>query len=413
MRKGCKALLCLAAAVLGLFLVRLAVEKTEPSYPEALGNTLDVEKITGTCLVKEAAELPDTLTIFGSSELKTFEIPTHPANFFAGKRAGFQVNLVGRGSCQSLVHAMAIGASEDSLKGKKIVLITAPQSYVEGGIAPDLFLANFSEQQLLTLLGDEDIPVATRQYLAARVQNLIAQYNAQNGTNLQTHTAAGLLSKAWAADSTISKAWVGDDSALKTVLAPYAAISKWLLDTKDLAVSARLIRRGDFSANEAKPGEIDWAQEETLAQEAALSQATNNDYSMLDSYYQTYVGHRLSQMAGRDAGISYDVSPEYDDLRCLFEICKAKNIQALFVHVPVNGKWSDYTGLSQSTRQTYYETVREIAAQYDNVTMLDLTQEEYTPYFLCDTMHLGWKGWLAVDRAMVEFWNADENRDSF
>ena len=99
MRKGCKALLCLAAAVLGMFLVRLAVEKTEPSYPEALGNTLDVEKITGTCLVKEAAELPDTLTIFGSSELKTFEIPTHPANFFAGKRAGFQVNLVGRGSC--------------------------------------------------------------------------------------------------------------------------------------------------------------------------------------------------------------------------------------------------------------------------------------------------------------------------
>lgn len=192
MRKGCKALLCLAAAVLGMFLVRLAVEKTEPSYPEALGNTLDVEKITGTCLVKEAAELPDTLTIFGSSELKTFEIPTHPANFFAGKRAGFQVNLVGRGSCQSLVHAMAIGASEDSLKGKKIVLITAPQSYVEGGIAPDLFLANFSEQQLLTLLGDEELPESTRQYVASRVQSLIAQYNAQNGTNLQTHTAAGL-----------------------------------------------------------------------------------------------------------------------------------------------------------------------------------------------------------------------------
>lgn len=138
-----------------------------------------------------------------------------------------------------------------------------------------------------------------------------------------------------------------------------------------------------------------------------MSQATNNDYSMLDSYYQTYVGHRLSQMAGRDADISYDVSPEYDDLRCLFEICKAKNIQALFVHVPVNGKWSDYTELSQSTRQIYYKTVRAIAAQYDNITMLDLTEEEYTPYFLCDTMHLGWKGWLAVDRAMVEFWNAD------
>ena len=162
---------------------------------------------------------------------------------------------------------------------------------------------------------------------------------------------------------------------------------------------------------EAKSGEIDWAQEEALAMQAASRQVTNNDYFMLDAYYQTYVGHRLPQMAGRDAAVSYDSSPEYDDLRCLFEICRAKDIQALFVHVPVNGKWSDYTGLSQSTRQTYYEAVREIAEAYDNVTMLDLTQEEYTPYFLCDTMHLGWKGWLAVDRAMVEFWNADETRD--
>ncbi len=398
MRKLCgRALLCLAAALLGLFAVRLIVEKTMPDYPASLGNTLDVEKITGTYLVKTAAERDDTLTIFGSSELKTFEIPTHPANFFSGKRAGFQVNLVGRGSCQSLVHAMAIGASGNSLEGKKIVLITAPQSYVEGGIAPDLFMANFSEQQLLALLADDDIPADTRQYLASRVQSLISQYNAQNEANLETHTAAGLLSRAWGEEN----------GALKTLLAPYVAISGWLLDTKDMAVSARLIRRGDFSAGEAGAYPIDWAKEEDAALEQGKKQATNNDFFMLDSSYQTYVGHRLSQMEGRDKAVSYDASPEYDDLRCLFEICKAKSIEALFVHVPVNGKWSDYTGLTAERRQTYYEQVRAIAAQYDNITMLDLTGEEYTPYFLCDTMHLGWKGWLAVDRAMDEFWNAD------
>ena len=399
MRKwSVRALLGLFALVLGLFAVRLIVEKTQPAYPQALGNTLDTEKITGTYLVKTAAELDDTLTVFGSSELKTFEISTHPANFFAGRRCGFQVNLVGRGSCQSLVHAMAVGASGESLKGKKIVLITAPQSYVEGGIAPDLFLANFSEQQMLTLLGDDEIPEATRQYLSARVQSLIAQYNAQNGTNLQTHTAAGLLSKAWAEES----------GARQALLAPYAAISKWLLDTKDMAISARLIRAGAFQDAPAKQAEIDWAQEEADALAQAKAQATNNDFYMLDSYYQTYVGHRLSQMEGRDAGVCYDVSPEYDDLRCLLDICKAKDIQALFVHVPVNGKWSDYTGLTQEKRQTYYDNVRQIVSQYDNVTLLDLTAEEYTPYFLCDTMHLGWKGWLAVDRAMDEFWNVDE-----
>ena len=390
-----KALLTLFLTAAFLLAVRFVTEKTVPAYPEALGNTLDAEKITGTYLVKTAAALPNTLTVFGSSELKTFEIPTHPANFFAGKRCSFQVNLVGRGSCQSLVHAMAVGASKDSLRGRKIVLITAPQSYVEGGIAPDLFLANFSEQQMLALLADGDLSGETKQYLSSRVQDLIAQYNAENGASLQTHTAAGLLSGAYASEN----------AAEKALLAPYAALSGWLLDTKDMAVSARLMRAGAYAEGEAKTGPIDWDAEKAQALSDAKAQSTNNDFYMLDSYYQTYVGHRLSQMEGRDRDVCYDVSPEYDDLRCLFDICKAKNIEALFVHVPVNGTWSDYTGLTRERRQTYYENVREIAAQYDNVTLLDLTAEENTPYFLCDTMHLGWLGWLAVDRAMEAFWN--------
>ena len=44
----------------------------------------------------------------------------------------------------------------------------------------------------------------------------------------------------------------------------------------------------------------------------------------------------------------------------------------------------------------------KIVEQYD-VQLLDLTAQEYEPYFLCDTMHLGWKGWLEVDRAIAAF----------
>ena len=127
---------------------------------------------------------------------------------------------------------------------------------------------------------------------------------------------------------------------------------------------------------------------------------------MEDGYYNTYIGRRLAQQAGKDAAVSYDVSPEYDDLRCLFAICRAKQMQILFVHVPMHGAWSDYTGFSAERRQTYYENVRRISAEYENVTLLDLTGYEYEPYFLCDTMHLGWKGWLAVDKAIAEFWEA-------
>ena len=75
---------------------------------------------------------------------------------------------------------------------------------------------------------------------------------------------------------------------------------------------------------------------------------------------------------------------------------------ALF-HVPLHGTWSDYTGFTEDRRSQYYENVRAIAMEY-GIEMLDLTGYEYEPYFMCDTMHLGWKGWLAVDRAFIDFY---------
>ena len=309
--------MCLLAAVLALGFVRLGVEKTMPDYPDSLGDSLAPEKITGEYLLRTAAAQDDTLPVFGSSELKTTQICTHPANFFAGKRCGFQVDLIGRGSCQSLVHAMAIAASGESLTGKKAVLITA----------------------------------------------------------------------------------------LEVLLTPYAAISEWLLDTRDMTSSRRVIAEAPTVQN-AQSSAIDWDVEEQSAVHQADEQTAGNEFGMEDSYYNTYIGRRLAQQAGKDASVSYDSSPEYDDLRCLFAICKAKQMQILFVHVPMHGAWSDYTGFSAERRQTYYENVRRIAAEYENVTLLDLTGYEYESYFLCDTMHLGWKGWLAVDKAIAEFWEA-------
>lgn len=385
------ALCCVLAAALGLFGVSAFVRGTMPDYADGIGLDPNVtEKITGEYLVRQAAEEGDLL-IFGSSELKTTEICTHPANFFADRRCGFQVDLVGRGSCQSLVHAMSIAAAGDALDGKKVVLITAPQSYVPEGIAADLFLANFSEQQMLTILRDETLPAEIRQYLAARVQALIAQYRADYGTELQKTTAAGLLSGVWA-----------DGRAASAPLRLYGAASGWLLDTRDLVSSRRVMRA--YADSPSLPRSIDWEAEEAAALAQAAQMSTNNEFGIQDSYYNTYIGKKLAQQAGKDAGLSYAQSPEYDDLRCLLSLCREKGMQVLFVHVPMHGAWFDYTGFNAQSRAVYYRQVREIVGEYDNVTLLDLTDYEYEPYFLCDTMHLGWKGWLEVDRAITEFY---------
>ena len=395
-RKLLAALAAVALCAAALAGVAAAVRGTMPDYPAALAPVNATEKITGTWLVSQAMEQENSILVVGSSELKTTDILTHPANFFAG--SDLQVDLVGRGSCQSLIHALLLGGQGEALRGKQIVLITAPQSYVPEGIASDLFMANYSQQQLLHILLDETIPDDIKTYLSTRVQDLFDRYEADTGTRPQDGTAGDLLSAAWAQ---------GRPAVLET---PYAAAAKWLLDTKDLADARACIAEIQpleplEGAPEPPAGSLDFDYDawEEAAMVQAAEMVTNNDFTMQDSYYATYIGAKLDQQAGQDAALSYAQSPEYDDLRCLLDLCRLRDAEVLFVHVPMHGTWYDYTGFSAEERAVYYENVRQIVSEYDNVELLDLTGEEYEPYFLCDTMHLGWKGWLAVDRAIVDF----------
>lgn len=372
-----------------------AITGTMPQYKNSVGEETGAEKITGCWLLKQSAAREDNLIIFGSSELRTTEIPTHPANFFAGKRCGFQVNLVGRGSCQSLIHAIQIAASGDALTGKKVALITSPQSFVPEGIAPDLFMANFSPQQYLALLEDPDLSDEVKREISARAAALLSGYGALPGSS-PTDPAIRWKAECRAAPNPASE-------FRDRLLSPYYAFSRYLLGLKDQARSRKLLRSAAAPLPAMGTGEIDWEAEERDAASRAKQMTGNNAFGMLDDYYATYIGPRLSRLAGRDAALDYSVSPEYGDLRLLFRVCREKGVEPLFIHVPLHGQWSDHTGFSAPRRLQYYGNVRRIAEEY-GVTMLDLTGYEYEPYFMCDTMHLGWKGWLKVDRALIEYY---------
>lgn len=385
----------LIASLLLLAGTGVALTQTMPSWRDSIGNVNYTEKITGTYLVEQSAAQEDTLLIFGSSELRTTEISTHPANFFAGKRAGFQVDLIGRGSCQSLIHALQIAASGEALRGQKVVLITSPQSYVPEGIAPDLFMANFSPQQYQLLLRDDSLSDEVKSYLSGRVAELLRQYEAIPDA-APVDPALQALAEHESEPSTFS-------TAANLLLTPYYAITGYLDGLKDKADARTVLTQGqDYAAPDPLPA-IDWAEEEQSAVLEAQKMTSNNEFGMLDDYYTTYIGSRLERQKNRDANLSYSVSREYDDLRVLFEICRQKGIKPLFVHVPLHGAWSDYTGFSADCRAEYYQNVRQIAKEY-GVEMLDLTGYEYDQYFMCDTMHLGWKGWLEVDQALIDYY---------
>lgn len=372
-----------------------AIAYTMPPYKNSVGSDNYTEKITGLYLVEQSAAQGDNLIIYGSSELRTMEVSTHPANFFVGERAGFQVNLVGRGSCQSLIHAISIAASGDSLTGKKVVLITSPQSYVLEGIAPDLFMANFSEQQYLELLNDPDFSDEVKQYISARVSELFKEYEAMP-EGAAADQAIRYLAEHEAAPTLMT-------ATRNAALSPYYAFNRYLNGLKDMVTARVLIESVEEEPVSPIAGDIDWVAEEAAAVEEAKILSNNNDYGMLNDYYTTYIGTRLSRQADKDKDLDYSVSKEYDDLRVLFEIIGQKGIEPLFIHVPLHGNWSDYTGFTAERRQAYYENVRKIAQEYD-IEMLDLTGLEYEEYAMCDVMHLGWKGWLEVDRALIDYY---------
>jgi D-alanine transfer protein len=368
---------------------------TMPEYIDNVGSINHTEKITGLHLLKQSAAREDNIIIYGSSELAAVEgVSTHPTHFFSGKRGGIQVNLVGRGSCQSIIHAMSIAASGDALRGQRIVLITSPQSYVPQGIAPDLFMANFSPRQYLELLAADDISPEVKRYISARAALLFERYRAMPAAE-ETSAAMRWLA---AHNASPSAATSARDAAMR----PYYAFSRYLFNLRDLASSRALINSvrdvpRDFS-------HIDWDAEMEAALTEARIMSSNNDFGMLNDYYTTNIGTRLPRFENRDAAVNYDYSEEYDDLRILFEICRQKGVEPLFVHIPFDGQWSDFTGLTAERRQVYYDNVRAIAGEF-GIEILDLTAYEYEKYFLCDIVHLGWKGWLHVNRAIIEWHN--------
>ena len=406
-----------AASILGVVLMfslvgRLILQAVPP-YPDILGNDNYIEKITGLYLVEQSAARENNIIIYGSSELRTLNISTHPVNFFEGQRNNIQVNLVGRGSCQSLIHAINIAATGDALTGKKVVLITSPQSYVKDGITPDMFIANFSELQYLTLMLDSDVPKDVKQYISGRVSELTAKYNEITGNSLYRNDATGILAAVTTNSSVTAR-------VVDIVMQPFYHFSKWIFGVRDLVVSSKLIESVQSPSKGSTPGSneatgqadklgeaIDWSSELSAAVVEAERLADNNDYGMLNDYFTTYIGRKLDQQEGKDSELSYSDSKEYKDLQVLLDICKLKGIEPLFIHVPLHGEWSDYTGFNKERREEYYQNVRDIVGRYDNVTMVDLTGYEYEEYFLCDIMHLGWKGWLEVDKAIEQHYRGN------
>jgi D-alanine transfer protein len=365
--------------------------KVKDAYFNSFGNSMLTEKNEGLILQRQSINRKDNMQIYGSSELGTPDIHTNPVNIFNNKSTGFQINLIGRGYSQSITHAINIGALSGDLKDEKMVIILSPQWFSASGLAPDQFQMNFSELQFYSFMYNKNIDSDLKLKLASRVTELTRS------------------SQSYGAVYQFASLYAKNNIAAKTglfFLTPYNRFKFYLLSIKDNFHSYRLLLEANKQSSEGLIKEInyDWEDELVKANEIGKEKSSNNSFGIANEYYNKYIKDGIESYKDSDKGKSYVNSPEYEDLKLLLELSKRKGLKPIFVSVPVHGKWYDYCGFPREDRQEYYKKVNDLIKSFD-FQVVDLSNHEYEEYFLKDTMHLGWRGWIYIDKAINEYYH--------
>jgi len=365
----------------------------KPGVTQTIGGSQTSVAFQGMILQEKALESSDILPIYGSSEFSAVS-EFHPSHLFEGKPTGFAPFLVGRGGTQDIIHALNMAALGDSLKDKKIAIVLSAQWFTPKGISPEYFNQNFSSLQAYRMLFNASLSSQTKNQLIERLLVFPEVYKEEPTLQelLRQHPVTGqkpsFQSVRLEAKGRLEMAALEVQDALKTI-----AYSR-LINAKSSAVNATM----------TAPPLPSWLELKDKAAERGKSLAQNNEFGILDSYYTENVQPNLAENLNSATEASLYPSLEYQDLELLLQILQEAKAKPMFIIVPVNGLWYDFTGFPVQEREAYYARL-ETMARDKGFQVANFGDHEYDAYFLQDIMHLGWKGWVNVDEALDQFYH--------
>lgn len=317
----------------------------------------------------------NTLPIMGSSELLSLEDYSKNISNFLNSD-DMNVMTIGAGHCQSLSHTMELGALSEGITSRKVALFLSPQWFTEEGITAEAFPQRFGEDTLLGFLENDKISDSNKEYVLNRTLALLENSPAQYERVERYKNSF--------------KKPIGIDTIYTKLMKRFWRIRSEYQVYKQLPDMSLELPKINLS-------NINFSEMLKLAEEQGEAACTNNEFSIGDDYWNTYVKETYEQGEVKEKKQVFSESLEYDDLRCFLSVARELGIEVLLVHIPVNEKWSSYVG---QLTDTYYENIREIAKEYDCVTLMDMTEYGSEMYFFKDAMHLGWKGWTRINEAL-------------
>lgn len=330
-------------------------------------------------------ENPHYLPMYGSSELSRLD-QFHPSNYFKVNQAGFTPFLVGRGGTESLIHFLNFSEHTNQLKGKKIVFVLSPQWFQPKGADESHFVPNYSSLQGYDLAFNQKLDPKLKKLAIKRLLHYTPVRDDQ------------MLSTLYRAELSNNQ-WLQQKAAM---VRPFAYVYRNMLEKKDLYYTlAGGVPRHRVISPAVK--QKSWEQLNAEADMLGRHQANNNPFYVVNSQYNKLKA-RVPALKNYKQGASYGKSVEYHDFQLVLDLLKESGAQPLFISVPVNGPWYDYTGFPKSGRIAYYKRIKQ-QIEAEGFQVADFSAHEYDPYFMKDTIHIGWKGWVYTDRAIKDFYS--------
>ena len=321
---------------------------------------------------------------FGSSEWLRFDA-LHPAVLAEKYDRNYRPYFIGQRGAASLNQYLGMQQMLPELKNGTAVYVLSPQWFTKKGYNSAAFQQFFSNDQLSSFLNQNETD-ENSEYAAKRILEMKPEIAMKSQL---TKVAKGQELNAF--DKTyvqfLAELNKREDALFSSFAAPYNAN----YDKKVLPYLKEL------------PDEFSYEALDQIAVRDAESHTKTNDFGIDDRFYKKRLSKKIGKLKGFQEHLSYEVSQEYGDLQLVLNKFAKSNTNVIFVIPPVNSKWMAYTGLNQ---EMYDATVSKIRYQLESqgfTNIADFSKDGDQPYFMQDTIHMGWKGWVAFDKAVNPF----------
>lgn len=365
-------------------------------YPSSPSHNLMEEKYSAASIsaesFKERSQKVRALTdpdmrfvpFFGSSEWMRFD-SMHPAVLAEKYDRSYRPYFMGQAGAATLSQYFGIQQITSELENKQAVFVISPQWFTKEDHDPTIFQTYFNNDQLTAFLENQSGDAAS-QYAANR---LLKQNPGVSMKSIVEKLAKG------------EKLSEFDQSMIN--------ISSQL-NEKQSALFGQFSIRGRLRYKDhvekylsSLPDQFSYEELENIARKEGEENTTNNDLGVDNHFYNTKLKKDWKKWEGSQKNFNFLKSPEYNDLQLVLDQFAKSKVNVLFVFQPVNKKWMDYTGLSE---EMYQHTVEKIRYQLESqgfTNIADFSKNGGDPYFVKDTIHIGWLGWLAFDKVVNPF----------